>query len=146
MREIKFGTEFFCDTTLPATIPTIRKNCGYTTNGGKVLIFKPGDQASTTDRTAFYVRNGVLYKDEYYQGSTSTLQMTANDVFVKSITFFVEGAQTYDGSNDFGNALDYRQPIVTMLVSGAAVNKVTNNVPVTFNIQSTVSVREIDNR
>ena len=146
MREIKFGSEFYCDTTLPTRVLMTRKSCGYTSNGGKVLILKPGDAASSTDRIAFYVKNGVLYKDDYRQGATSTDSMTSNDITIQSITFFVEGAQTYDGTSDVGGLLDYRQPLVTMLISGVPVDRMANTGLPAFNIQSTVSVREIDTK
>ena len=146
MRDIKFGSEFYCSTTLPTNVLMVRKSCGYTTNGGKALVLSPGDAISPNDRVAFYVFDGVLYKDEYRQNSTTTDPMTSNDVIIKSITFFVEGAQTYDGMSDFGGVLDYRQPLVTMLISGTPVDRInSSNAPI-FNVQSTVSVREIDNR
>ena len=149
-RDIRFGSEFFCDTTVtPGTVPLLRKDCQYSsmTGGGTILVFKPADAAHENDRVMYYIKNGILYKDEYpFVGATSTLQMTANEVTITALTFFVEGAQTSSGLSDVGGASDYKQPLVTMLISGVTKPARSTVTPVTFNLQTTISVRQIDNK
>lgn len=149
-REIRFGSEFYCATNLPLTpllIPTVRKNCVFGTSFGTVLIFKPSDAVNDLDRVAFYVSKGVLYKNVYqYLATTTVLQMTSDDVNIASLTFYVDGAQTSTGSNDEGNAIDYRQPLITLLLSGVTRPAKESTPPATFDIQTTVSAREIDNK
>jgi len=153
VREIRFGSEFHCASILPETltvIPTKRQNCPYGTTGGTVLIFKPADAENDLDRVAYYATSGILYKDQYINDgvhSTSTvLQMTSDDVNVKSLLFYVDGAQTSDGSNDENGAIDYKQPLVTILLSGATRPTGKNSPPASFDLETAVSSREIDNR
>ncbi len=152
-RDIRFGSEFYCTTSLPLTsvlVPTIRKSCPYgvgLTGGGTVLIFRPAETSTSTDRVAYYLKNGVLYREDYPRNAaSSTLQMTSNEVTIKSITFFVDGAQTSDGSNDDAGASDYKQPLISILISGDTKPTMSSVKPVTFNIQTSVSAREIDNK
>ena len=59
-RDLRFGTDFYCATSLPATaatIPTVRKNCVFGVSSGSVLIFKPADAVNDFDRVAYYVKN-----------------------------------------------------------------------------------------
>jgi prepilin-type N-terminal cleavage/methylation domain-containing protein len=152
-RDIRFGSEFYCTTSLPLTsvlVPTIRKSCPYgvgLTGGGTVLIFRPAETSTSTDRVAYYLKNGVLYREDYPRNAaSSTLQMTSNEVTIKSITFFVDGAQKSDGSNDDAGASDYKQPLISILISGDTKPTMSSVKPVTFNIQTSVSAREIDNK
>lgn len=149
-RDIRFGSEFYCGTTIvPGVVPTQRKDCQYSnaTGGGSVLVFKPSDAENDGDRVAYYLSNGVLYKDEYpFGGAVTTLQMTANEVTVTSLTFYVEGAQTSDGSNDVSGASDYKQPLVTLLIAGVTKPARSTVSPATFNLQTTISARQIDNK
>jgi type II secretory pathway pseudopilin PulG len=147
-RDIRFGTEFYCATTLPSVVPTVRKNCtAKDTSGGAVLVFKPSDATNDLDRVAYYVKNGVLYKDVYpYLGSTTVLQMTSDDVNMSSLIFYVDGAQTSDGSNDDANAIDYKQPFITMILSGITKPSKASTPPSAFDIQTSISPRELDNK
>jgi type II secretory pathway pseudopilin PulG len=152
-RDIRFGSEFYATTTLPTsttTIPTVRKNCEYgigASAGCTVLVFRSADATSDLDRTVFYVRDGILYKEEYPSGGEiTTLQMTGNDVVISSLMFYVEGAQTSDGSNDDGAAIDYKQAIVTVLISGRTVSTKTSVPSIPFSVQTHVSAREPDNK
>lgn len=153
-RDIHFGSEFYCTNDLPltmATVPTVRKNCvragGGLSGGGTVLIFRPVDTATSSDRVAYYIKKGVLYKEDYpFQAASTTLQMTSNEVTIKSLTFYVDGAQTSDGSSDEANAFDYKQPLISFLLSGDTKPTRSSAPPVNFNIQTSISAREIDNK
>lgn len=150
-REIRFGSDFYCATSLSVgaqSVPTTRKNCLPGTTPGRVLIFKPSDAVNELDRVAFYVSGGVLYKDVYpYQGTTTVLQMTSDDVNVTSFTMYVDGANTSTGSNDEPvGAIDYKQPMITIFLSGVTRPAKSTTPPATFDIETVVSAREIDNK
>lgn len=152
-RDIRFGSEFHCTTTVPLTlgaVPTTRRNCAYGVDGsasGSVLVFKSSDAVDDLDRTVIYVENGILYEKIYPRtGDPVLLQMTANNVTITSLTFYVEGAQTSDGSNDFGGASDYKQPLVTFLLSGVTRPASTGVPSAPFTIQSNISSRVPDNK
>jgi type II secretory pathway pseudopilin PulG len=151
-RDIRFGSDFYATSTIPiaGAIPAVRRNCAYgdgTSVGCTVLVFKSADATNDLDRTVLYVNNGILYKKEYpYGGDPVTLQMTANDVTISSLIFYVEGAQTSDGSSDELGANDYTQPLVTLLISGETRSPRTSVPSVSFNIQTHVSIREPDNK
>ena len=153
-REIRYGTEFYCSTVTPTStvpLPSVRKNCAYGADGsgggGIALFFKPADVENDRDRIAYYVKNGTLYEDEYTYGeATTTFQLTTNDVLVKSLTFYVDGAQTSDGSNDDAGATDKEQPLITLLISGQTKSAKTNVPSTPFDIQTTISSRDIDNK
>ena len=145
-RDIRFGSDFYCATTLPSVIPLVRKNCPLGGTGGTILIFKPSDAANVLDRVVYSISNGILYKNEYRAGSLEVLQMTANDVVIESMTYYVDGANTSNGSNDEGGLSDYKQPLITLLISGRSISASSARTPVTFNIQTSVSARELDNQ
>ncbi len=150
-RDIRFGKEFYATSSLPvsmAVVPTMRKNCVY---GGAdlctILIFQPGDASSTLDRVAYYVANGTLYKDSYPYGEASTTeQMTSDDVTINSLLFYVDGAQTSDGSNDVSSATDYTQPRITIFMTGVTNSRSQTVTPVSFYFETQVSPRELDTR
>ncbi len=150
-REIRFGSDFYCATMLPIgaqTVPTVRKNCVPGTTRGTVLIFKPSDAVNELDRVAYYVSGGVLYKDVYpYLGTTTVLQMTSDDVNVTSFSIYVDGANTSAGTNDEPvGAIDYKQPLITIFLSGVTRPAKESTPPATFDIETAVSAREIDNK
>jgi hypothetical protein len=134
------------------SVPAVRKNCPYGTDGtvsGSVLIFRPSDAVNDLDRVAYYVKNGILYKDIYPQGGvTSTLQMTANEVRIAPLIFYVEGALASDPLDPLngGNGFDYKQPLVTVLLSGSTTPTSSTAPPVPFDFQTSISARDIDNR
>lgn len=150
-RDIRFGSEFYCARSIPGegeSIPSTRRNCNFAdASPGKVLIFTPADATNELDRVMYYVSNGILYKDTYpYSGGTTTEQMTTSDVNINSLIFYVEGAQTSDGSNDYLDASDFKQPLITMFLSGVTKPTKSSATPVPFNFQTVVSASGIDNR
>ena len=124
-------------------IPLQRRNC---VTGCNVLIMKPSDAVTSSDRVAYYVSNGILYKSTYpNNGTMETLQMTSDDVIISSLTFYVDGAQTSDGSNDEYDVTDYKQPLITVLLSGSTRSAKSNATASTFNIETAISAHELDN-
>lgn len=150
VRDIRYGTTFYCDTVLPDVPPTMRKSCTYPT-GGTVLVFRPATQLTGStnrlnDRVAYYISNGALYRKEYPSGGdVKTSQLTSSDIIISNLAFYVTGAQSVSGSNDYGSQSDINQPLVTIVISGTTVPPKANAVPVSFSVQTTASSREIDN-
>ena len=128
-RDIRYGSEFHCGvstftgaTLNPTASSTLRKNCSFVRQGGTMLIFKPYNAATSTDRVAYYLDSGsILYKDEYTDegNATTTYQVTTDNVTIKSLVFYVSGANTSAGvGRDVFNAHDYEQPIVSFTIFG----------------------------
>jgi type II secretory pathway pseudopilin PulG len=153
-RDIRFGSDFQCLSTVPLVTSAellLRKNCIYgddgSSGGGSVLVFKSGDAENDLDRVALYADNGILYKKNIpNSGSVEILQMTSSSTYISSLTFFVKGAQSSDGSTDVDGARDYEQPIVTVMISGYTKASNTGASSTAFDIQTHISAREPDNR
>ncbi len=143
-REIRFGSDFNCISTTqpPEYIATVRNNCVYGADGGTpgaVLGFKPSDAVNDNDRVAFYVDNDALYKRVFPQvGDVQTYQMTPNDIDIRSVMFYVDGAGTI--------ATDNKQPLVVMFISGVTRPSSITVPPVELNLEIAMSAREPDNR
>ena len=165
-REIRYGSEFHCDDTLEIALQTasssLRKDCQFvdaTSGGGAVLIFKPNNFTSD-DRVAYYVsEQGVLLKDEYIGGATTTYQITSDSVTIRSLVFYVTGAYTLSGTTKNAvNANDFDQPLITVTIDGetkpvkkylqtiAGEGSAKRNIKaVRFTLQTSVSSRILDN-
>lgn len=150
VRDLRYGTTFYCDTAVQSTAPLLRKSCTYPA-GGTVLSFRPavqltGSDNQLNDRVAYYVSGGVLYKREYPSSASSrTFQLTSSNLNVSNLTFFVTGAHSSTGTNDAGALSDTNQPLITVVVSGVTVPMRRNMVAVPFSIETSASSREIDN-
>ena len=153
-RDIRFGSDFYATSTIPQShddVQTMRRNCAYgdiaVPAGCSVLVFRTTDDTGGLDRTVFYVENGILYKKQIpASGDPVILQMTSNEVEVTSLIFYVQGAQTSDGSNDESGITDDIQPLITVLISGITKSSRAAVPSTSFNIQTSISAREIDNR
>jgi prepilin-type N-terminal cleavage/methylation domain-containing protein len=148
-RDVRYGSVFYCDTIIPSSLFVNRKDCTYTnTPGGNVLIFKPVVKLPSStdyskDRVAYYISNGIIYKDEYKEGSISnkiTYQMTTSDVQIDNLTFFVTGAESFQASTP-----DFNQPLITIIISGTTIPSQSTVNPVKFNLHTSVSSRRFDN-
>lgn len=144
-RDIRYGTDFYCDTTVPAVVPLVRHDCSYADGGGTVLIFKPTATLSSSDRVAYYIQDGGLYKNEYSNSIlVDTYRITPVDAVIDSLAFYVRGAQSSSGLQDVANAVDYEQPLITVSLSGATNPTRPNTPPVRFSVQTSVSTRGVD--
>lgn len=147
-RDIRYGSEFHCGTDINATSSILRKSCTYDNEGGTILFFRPSG-APSDERVAYYASTTssgrVILKDEYEEGATSTYQITANDVRIKSLIFYVYGANTASSSNeDVGNAHDVLQPLIVMAISGETIPITPGATSTKFTMQSSISPRELD--
>lgn len=144
VRDIRYGTNFYCDTVVQNVQG--KKDCTYSAGvGGSVLILTPpvglsGTTDAFLDRIAYFVSNGALYKNEYPYGASPRLniQITPTDVTLNPITFYVRGSNNPVSS-------DYNQPVITLLVSGVTIPVKSTIDPVSFNVQTSISSRTIDN-
>lgn len=160
-RDIRYGFDFHCGANLPPaeTKINLRKSCRYSDagllHGGKSLFFKPADAVSDSDRVSYYASTtsfgNVILKDEYTKNivtgitSTTTYQITANDVKITSLVFYVEGANTGTGNGvDVDEVHDYVQPLITLMISGETIPIKQNGAPTPFAIQTSISSRGID--
>lgn len=150
VRDIRYGSNFYCDTSIPFPMTAVRKGCIYPAVGN-VLIFRPtlslaGSTNETLDRVAYYLSNGVLYKDEYpYGGTTRTYQITSTDVNIQTLAFYATGLNSTTGSSDYASLSDYNQPLITMVISGVTIPTKKTVQPVTFSVQTSGSSRALDN-
>jgi prepilin-type N-terminal cleavage/methylation domain-containing protein len=157
-RDIRYGSNFHCDTgTTTAVSINLRQNCLFSSGGNTAIYFKPTTALSDSDRVAYYVAGGILYKDEYISGATTTYQITANDITVQSLIFYVVGANTATGVGEDVAVLgveqhDYLQPLVTLVIAGEtkpaekffnADGTLKNSTK--FTIETSVSSRKLDN-
>lgn len=154
VRDIRYGSNFYCDSSpsIPTPIPTLRKSCPYNTGGGNILVFKPtvalaGTTDSNLDRVAYYLSNGVLYKDEYPSGGTmKTYQITASNVSIGTLAFYATGLNSSIGapSVDYASVSDLNQPLITLVISGVTIPQKKSVQPVTFSLQTSASSRTLD--
>lgn len=150
VRDMRYGSNFYCDTSIPFPMTAVRKNCAYP-SPGTVLIFRPtialaGTADQNLDRVAYYLSNGILYKDEYPSGASKrTYQITSTDVNVQTLSFYATGLNSTTGGSDYAGASDYNQPLITMIISGVTIPRKKTVQPVKFSVQTSASSRALDN-
>ncbi len=158
-RDIRYGSVFHCDTSLNVANFRERRGCSYddlgVNNGGVVLFFKPVDANNSNDRVAYYASTTqtgkVILKDEYFSGkATTTYQITADDVKIKSLLFYVVGASSTSLAKDEGgveipDSNDYIQPLITLSVSGETIPIKEKASSTKFIVETSISSRVLDN-
>lgn len=148
-RDIRYGSDFHCGTQLlNETEIELRKNCSFESHGGNILFFRPSG-GDVDDRVAYYASTtsygNVILRDEYIGGATSTYQITSNDVDIKSLVYYVVGANTASSSGtDVNDEHDFEQPLVTLTISGQTIPIETSASSTSFHMQSSISARELD--
>jgi hypothetical protein len=164
-REIRYGSNFHCNvaTFSGATLEvdatsTLRKDCSFADQGGNMIMFRPYQASTSTDRVVYYLKGGIVFKDEYVGGSTSTYQVTADNITINSLVFYVTGSYSTSGvGEDYKGLHDYVQPLVTLTmfgetkpakgyfvtVAGDGPGK-KNLRAVKFIVQTSISPRELD--
>jgi len=135
-REIRVGSNYYCNDVVEGTVPpgfASRRNC---VNGGNFLAFEASDGNSDTpnDQIIYRLNNGRIEKS--INGGSSFSGLTAPEVSIDDGTglrFYVTGAPEGDSA----------QPKVLIILSGQAGTK--DRVVTRFDIQTTVSQRSRDN-
>lgn len=142
VRDIRYGTVFYCTNSEPGPTAQIsRLSCPI---GGTVLFFRPavilsGSTNQANDRVAYYVKDGALYKNEYPSGGVMrALRVTSSSLAITDLNFIVKGAEAKAN-------YDLNQPVITISLVGLTVPSKPSTPPVSFNMQTTASSREIDN-
>jgi type II secretory pathway pseudopilin PulG len=154
VRDIRYGSNFYCDNSpsVPSPVPTLRKSCPFGTGGGNILVFKPttalaGTTNQNADRVAYYLSNGILYKNEYPSGGpVRTYQITASNVAVGTLAFYATGLNSSFGSPsvDYGSVSDTNQPLITLVISGVTIPQKKSTPAVAFSLQTSASSRTLD--
>jgi len=130
-REIRVGSNFYCNVVLEGTTPsgiTNPRNCDE--GGGNFLAF-----LSSSGSQIIYRLNGNLI-EKSIDGGISYVGLTAPEVSIDSATglrFYVTGALAGDNF----------QPRIVITLSGEAGNK--DKIVTNFDIQTTISQRFRDN-
>ncbi len=129
-RNIRVGTRYHCDASVfPTGAIDAPQNCPA---GGALLAFEAhdGDPSSSSDQVVYRFRGSSIERS--LDGGTSFLPITAPEVSISNLTFYLTGAS---GSDSI-------QPLVTITMHGTA--GVNDRTRTEFNLQVTVSQRLID--
>lgn len=128
VRSVRMGSKYNCGGAgVPS--PSSGANCP---SGSDMFSFAPygSDANDQTERFVYTFSNGRLYRST--QGGSNTVAITAPEVSISDITFYVVGTV----------AGDVTQPKVVIVVKGTA--GATENTKSTFNIQATAVQRTLD--
>lgn len=124
-RDIRTGTDYHCGTTGDITLPL---DCS---SGEDLMAFEgvSGDDSTFADQIVYRLNNGNIQRSS--NGGEDFLNITASDINITNLMFYVQGAE-------FGDGL---QPRVVIIVSGSAGS---GGAAFDFNLQTTVSQRNLD--
>lgn len=163
VRDIRYGSHFNCMDSLPNvdvdTSYLLRRSCSYenvgANHGGKVLFLKPIDATDKDDRIVYYATTTatgmVIQKDEYFFGKPkASFQITADDVRIKTLLFYVVGASSTIPvkditDTDIPGTEDYIQPLITITIAGETIPIKGGSSSTPFVVETSVSSRVLDN-
>ncbi len=122
-RTIRVGTTYHCGTT--GTISSAQ-NCAQ---GSSYFAFEKsgGDTGSSADQVIYRLLSSRIERST--DGGGEFIPITASEVIVETLTFYVVGAESSDTT----------QPKVVMVVRGYA--EVTARTRTEFNLQTTIAQR-----
>ncbi len=154
-RDTRYGTVFFCGTTIDDTNRSFRKSCpltGGANDGGSVLMFRPSTATNVLVRKGYYLSNKKLYEYTINNlGATSTLPITGDDIYIESFRVFVSGANTTEAAvlagnteNAPGEPRDNFQPNIMFVIAGKHGNSSNKTNAAYFQLQTIVSPRSLD--
>ncbi|HVU06674.1 MAG TPA: prepilin-type N-terminal cleavage/methylation domain-containing protein [Candidatus Paceibacterota bacterium] len=133
MRDMRLGSRYACGASVPLSSPS---DCA---SGDVVFRFKANrdvsgdavyDPSGINDQIEYRLQDGRIMK-KIYDNTTSDYAITATEVHVTSLMFYVTGSGTGDG----------KQPKVVVTVQGYSGSGATQS---NFNIQTMVTQRAID--
>lgn len=127
-RTIRMGIRFDCGAVHPGDASDgAQTDCVYSTGATSLRFYGPGGLTSSMQEIQFRYNSASSSIERMLANSGKWERMTAPEVQVTGLTFYVRGAP-----------LDADQPIVTMLMTGIAhVSTTARN----FNIQTSISPR-----
>ncbi len=159
-RDVRYGSVYFCGNDIEDVNRTYRQGCpfkwstypGVSTEGGTAIMFKPSGAVAANVRKGYYLSGGKVY--EYILntlGATSTLPITGDDVYIDTLRFFVEGANTSQTvmTNDStlnapGATADNYQPVITVVIAGRSIVSTSKVGDSHFQLQTTITARHLD--
>ncbi len=126
-RTIRMGIRFDCGSTGPGNV-AIQRYCPYPTPDTKLRFYGPGGLSSSMQEIQFRFNATSSSVERMLANSGTWERMTAPEVQVTSLKFYVRGA----------SPLDADQPIVTMIMTGIAhVSTTARN----FTVQTSITPR-----
>jgi len=129
-RNIRLGTNYHCHTTdvVPPNLDATN-NCA---SGGVLFAFEGvgGDSSTASDQVIYRFIEERIEKSS--DGGASFVSITAPEVAIEDLTFYVVGATRSDSL----------QPRVVVKVRGRA--GISGRAETSFNLQSTISQRVLD--
>lgn len=134
VRDIRTGTDYYCDGT---SLPISGKATQDCPTGETLFSFNEGGRSLTKNASSPRIAYR-LYDDngrgviQRRLGNDLWIDITAEDINITKLLFFVEGTQRSDTVS----------PIVTVFISGEVGDEAVNST--TFNIQATVPQLLID--
>ncbi len=138
-REIRTGSEYYCDTATQVgsaavyNSVTAVRNC---TTGDVGFSFREAGESITggvgAKRIAYYFSNGTLWRKV---GANAAEPIVTNDVRITNARFVVTGA------SPLGTSTEMVQPTVSILLEAQSSSSDSGKV---FTLQSTVTQRSLD--
>lgn len=128
VRAARMGTHYNCN---GAGIPNISTGADCA-NGDDLFSFAPygSDAARQNERAVYFIQNGRIYRS--LNGGTNSIPITAPEISVQELTFYVIGTRPGD----------ITQPKVVAVVKGSAGTD--EKTRTTFYIQATAVQRALD--
>lgn len=136
-REIRYGTNFYCDPNPSGDIPNsdqIGKNDCFGPELGKVLFLQPNNK---TSRVVYYLDGRTIKRKDFANSPATVEDVTSPDINVESFNFYVKGSNGIGLSN-------YDQPRITVIIAGKTIPNNVNIKPTLFRIQNTITQRVLD--
>ncbi|MFM2340136.1 MAG: hypothetical protein RLZZ360_772 [Candidatus Parcubacteria bacterium] len=138
-REIRTGSEYYCDTVVQVGSAAVYNSATAVRNcltGDVGFSFREAGDSITggvgAKRIAYYFSNNMIWRKV---GANTPQPIITNDVVVTNARFVVSGA------NPLGTSANITQPTVTILIEAQAS---TTGSTKNFTLQSTVTQRSLD--
>lgn len=153
-RTIRTGQYYHCNTTnVPGSGELTPQDCAASP-GSSFFVFKSNDGTNPyvayclTDSSIWRTQSANLAGLSTTCGSGSYYQMTAPEVRITNLTFYVNGSLTYPsgGSSTCGSPSggDCIQPKVVIAVTGYVALSDVGSTTSAFNVQTTITQRLYD--
>lgn len=121
-RTIRTGHSYYCDNNVPSTLPLTTADCA---NGARILVL-----TDDHGKRLAYRKSGTALERKV--GTDGWVALTAPEVVIDSMLFYVTGSTAGDGV----------QPTATLSIRGHAGTKETTDSA--FNVETTVTQRVLD--